>query len=160
MNAGMYGMADGRGMAGRKLAGQVMPASISPGVSAGTVLAMAASQSRSPESVNLSAGVRTKVLSVSGLGALRMAGWSMSAQVANITYELWLDGILIKKYTNVSVASGADLVLAGVGVGSNAYPDVSADFIPFESSCEIFVTSDVPVSGGNGRHFYWVDVHK
>lgn len=164
MNAGMYGMADGRGMTGRKLIGSSYSGPTSPSstgfLNAGTYVASSTGQSHT--SLGLTAGVRIKVASITGKGAVRLLGFNASGvSIASLVFELWLDGQKVKQLVG-NLSSGSGLLLIGTGSANSTYPSLVPDYAPFDSSCEIFITSDTTIASGSdgARYAHWIDLHQ
>lgn len=162
MNPGMYGMASGQPGAARKLAGSVYGGTTNPAangfINAGT--SVATSNGLSPLTPTLSASVRTRLVSVSGRGAVRAVGFNTSGVSATATFELWIDGVRVKSLSGL-MASGHGLLLVGSGSSNGTYPSgIIPDFIPFDSSCEVFITSDTSLSGGSAIYSHWIDLHQ
>lgn len=146
MNAGMYGMADGRGMAGRKLIGRV-GASTTPQPLTSPATAFSSLVGRNaPAAVTLAANTRTLVLSASGTGALRACALEATGVgTLTLTIEVFIDGVRV---INVGLASVDGNANAGISAAGGIYGSVpSLDFLPFTTSCEVYFTSS-----GTGAH--------
>lgn len=157
MNAGMYGMADGRGMAGRKLAGRVGVSTAPGSQSLDNISAAGVAQ----QSISLASGVRTKVLNINGKGALRWFG-HITAGTTAIRYEVHLDGIKAIDTSFATSSSGQGWAIFGWTSYSNVAgtPKTVAayDFAPFDQTLEIFITE---TTGGGAENFgYVVDLHQ
>lgn len=151
MNAGMYGLPTGQAMGGLKLASQLgrAPASVgldNVGAQAGALVS----------SVPLTAGVRTLVLNISGRGALRyLSAHNNTNTAGTITVEVILDSVSVISRTTPSISTaGYGLVAVGLaGTGASSV----WDFIPFDSSAQVFVT----ISGGASIGFAHItDIHQ
>lgn len=140
MNAGMYGMADGCGMNGRKFIGRVGTAqenasAVSPQVGASVGVARAAT-------APLSAGVRTRLVSVTGKGALRYFAADQSSGLPQVTnLEVWLDGVSVYSTAGRSLISGSAWIACGAVMQTAGGSQCGVlDFWPFDQSCEVFIT--------------------
>lgn len=155
MNQGMYGMADGGGMAGRKFVGRagmspVIPITLSVGPLA------SAFGLGSPPTITLSSGVRQRLVSITGKGALRWASIYNGSSSSSVTFEVWLDGV--KAFdTTAMVVTGNSILACGV-CGNNTYLSVIPDWWPFVSSLELYVTTSV--GGSTYNPIYVIDLHQ
>lgn len=108
----------------------------------------------------LSAGVRNRVASVSGRGAIRC--FSAQTNVAGgdtLRVEVWIDG---KRVVDMSSAIAVSLGLNAVGIaysgdGGSTASIAQFDYIAFDSSCELYVTA---TTGGNTAISYRIDLHE
>ena len=158
MNAGMYGMADGRGMAGRKLAGILQGQAVSVVSGVGGVSTFGVVCSRNYTTQTLTGGVRTRIGSVTGRGAVR--GWIVETAAAadTIRAELWIDGKSVLDITGGTAAAGQHINVVGAFSGSSVVLAIF-DYIPFDSSCELFVTATT--GGGSAyRYPFRIDIHE
>ena len=150
MNAGMFGMGDGRGMAGRKLIGRAVSGGgfitlVNPAGSLANLFGQAGA------SIFLPANVRTLALSVNGSGALRACALhAPSSGVSNMTAEVVLDGVRVINAYRPTVDGATSSGIAAVG-------NTQSDFLPFTNSCEIYYTSSV---GGTCTNFILVDIYQ
>lgn len=135
MNAGMYGLADGKGMAGRKLIGRAGQGAL-PVSTAGSTLA--ASVGASYGTISLTSGVKTRVLGVSGSGALRF-GFVENGSAFNTSssIQVVVDGVVVtnQSLTSPSWSIGNALIFCGSSSGG------VLDYLPFSQSLEVFVTA-------------------
>lgn len=140
MNAGMYGMADGRGMAGRKVAASTIRTSHGSdpaGCVSGTLRA------EKLTTTSLAVSTRLRIFSIQGKGAVRAAGVSAKDTAGNLTVELFVDGVRTVVHTNTAIAAAGPLL-----VGSFISSGICAlDWVPFDSSVEIYVTQTGTNSG-------------
>jgi hypothetical protein len=136
MNAGMYGVPDGRGMAGRRLAFSSRKTTVHGGDPALMVNNSHAAPTVSTPA--LAAGVRTLIFSVQGRGAIRAAGVSAKDAAGNLTCELWLDGVRVVNHTATAFAN-AGALLAGFYIPTTTQV-VGFDWMPFDTSAEIYAT--------------------
>lgn len=159
MNAGMYGMADGRGMAGRKFAGRVGFQTTNSGA---VVDGAFASSGLASNAHSTASGVRSRLLNVSGRGALRWFGIA-AGTTGGSTYrvEVVVDGVTVMNTPYVTASGRGPCVWGTAGqaaVGGGAQPSPVLDYLPFDSSLEVYLTASVSeVSGG---YFYLVDLHQ
>ena len=151
-------MPDARGVAGRKVVGTTYGGAVAFAVPAAAANAASAC-GRSPESISMTAGVRTRLLSVQGKGAIRMAAFqNNTGSTVSFTHELWLDGVLIRSATPPTFpANGSGCILVGTGQTGATNPAVVADFLPFDGSCEVYLTS---AGSGAVGYFNMVDLHQ
>lgn len=153
MNAGAFGMPSGQVSQGRKLARQLRaaaPVSYLSSASGGQVSAVSVN-------LNASVGVRTQSMSITGRGALRFLGVCNNTSTStNLRLEILIDGVTVYDVT-ASCSNGSGLV----GVGTFAYASSTAlgqlDYVPFDSTLQIFVTSSAVV---NPTLLYVVDLHQ
>ena len=154
MNAGTFGTPSGNLSHGRKLARQLRAAtqvSYLSLASGGQVSAVSAS-------LSVSVGVRTQSMSITGRGALRFLGvCNTVATATNLRLEILLDGVTVCDVT----ASGCSDGSGPVGVGTFVYAGSAAqgqwDYVPFDSTLQIFVTSSAVA---NPTLLYVVDLHQ
>ena len=146
MNAGMYGMADGRGMTGRKVAALI--GSFDVGQASPCQAIFSSGRGLTTNTGTLSAGVRTKIASISGRGAVRLAAVEMIYQapsVGTLTSEIWVDGVRLAIATTDRAGStgsyGATLI--GWSTYGSGLSTVAPDFVPFDSSVEIWATRSI-----------------
>lgn len=152
MNAGMYGMSDGRGMAGRKLIGRAGLGTL-PATSSWS--ALASSVGAATAGISLTAGVRTRLLNINGAGALRFGLVNNGSGVGtSSTFEVWLDGVPFINNSQVSPnwSNGQAQVFAGST--ANGF----LDYLPFSQSCEVFVTAGTTSAGYTLA--YLADLHQ
>lgn len=153
MNQGLYGMGSSVGFSGvRKLAGQLgrntTPASYQ-GIISG--LGIATNVSASP------AGVRTRILSVSGRGAARLLNiFNATGVSSNLTIEVFFDGVRVVNNVVVSESSTSVITFGFSGVGGGIQA-VTLDWMPFDSSYEVFVTSS---AASNPSFQHITDIHQ
>jgi hypothetical protein len=150
MNAGMYGMADGRGMAGRKLTSQLRS-----GTNYATAISVAGSLAGASGKVaagSVTGSVRTRIFSVNGKGAVRWFAAGPTGSTPNITAFLVIDGVEVKSETRISAADGSGVGVCGICTSAAAW-----DYIPFDSSAEVFVTVSTTA---NVDYAYVVDLHQ
>lgn len=150
MNAGMYGMADGRGMAGRKLTSQVRS-----GTNYATAISTAAGLAGSSTVVSagsVTGGVRTRIFSANGKGAVRWFAAGPTGSTPNITAFLVIDGVEVKSETRSAAADGSGVGVCGICTTVSAW-----DYIPFDSSAEVYVTVSATA---NVQYAYVVDLHQ
>lgn len=152
MNAGMYGVPGGLVSQGRKLARQLRNAAAIANVQ------YASSGQAGAASVATSApiGVRSPAMNVAGRGAVRFLGVRPATTTAtDIRLEVVVDGVVVYDET-ANCASLAGIV----AIGTFAYDTaamVQWDYVPFETSLQIFVTSSVTA---NPILLYVVDIHQ
>lgn len=158
MNAGMYGMADGRGMAGRKLAGQVYSGNKQANTSPTSAWAAAGIPGAF---LSMGAGARTRLVSASGRGALRLFAVTQSISVIDThRIEVWIDGKKIIDHTlSLDGAASQGFNVVGWASGAASAYAANADFVPFDSSCELYLTC---TTGGasSARVSYQIDLHE
>lgn len=145
MNAGMYGMANGQGMAGRKFIGRVgvLGAVARPAYPVSYIAMMAG---RTGTTVTLAANTRTLVFSASGAGALRACALEATGiGIVSLTIEVVIDGVRALSVNHASVDGNSSQGITAFG-GINGSV-TSLDFVPFTSSCEVYFTSS-----GAGSH--------
>ena len=148
MNAGMYGMADGRGMARRRLAA-VSVGKIRTQVTSAVNAIGAASQS-----VPLTTGVRTRVLTVSGRGAVRALAVEQGLGTTSLQLEAWVDGVLVADTGTVTTSTNGGVIAVGAGIQSQP---PFWDWVPFDTAFEVFVTCGSTGSVGFGAIY---DLHQ
>jgi len=154
MNPGMYGMSDGRGMAGRKLAGQLTQGLRNSVANPSGNLASYLGHSL--PLISLTANTRTRVLSVSGRGALRaFATTNGTGSNESQRVEVWVDGSLLIDTGAVSCGLSAGLMVVGTSMSTSFF----MDYIQFDTSLDVFMT--VSVGGSSTESIaYRVDVHQ
>lgn len=154
MNAGLFGMSSGQAVSSRKLAGQVSNQSkVQLAVVANAALSLGRSATNT---VSLSIGVRTKLVGVNGKGAVRFVAVSNdtgSTETMNI--EVVIDGV--SSSFAASVASGFGLLAVGSTGAVSTSSGAVMDYLPFDSSAEIFITSTI---AGQHTPLYVIDLHQ
>lgn len=80
----------------------------------------------------------TEVINISGKGAINWLGFASGA-TANFYFEIEVDGVVIRRTTSASFASGFGLIAIGAGFGNGTSGDASVVFQPiyFDSSVKI-----------------------
>lgn len=161
MNAGMHGMADGRGMAGRKLIRQLR-SEPSPTETVGSyvpsILTAVTNVGASYLTLaSVTGGVDTVVFSLTGRGAVRWLGIGDGAASNSILTRLVIDGQTVISGAKTSKASPAGIVLCGFGYGSSATGVGSWDYMPFDSSVQVFYQTSSTASPYLG---YVIDLHQ
>jgi hypothetical protein len=156
MNQGLFGLPGGPAQGVRKLAGQVRSGFNTSGATYTSALAAAGLNSNGATTVALSAGIRTRLLSINGRGALRFALLNNgTAGTPDIVIEVLFDGVRGLLTPTLSVLSGGfALYVGGVNLGSSS---AMLDFQPFDSSLEIWTTTSAP---GNYQHGFLIDLHQ
>jgi hypothetical protein len=160
MNAGTFGMADGRGMAGRKLATQVR-SSTSATVygnyvsSFPTAVINAGATYQSAASV--SGGVETRIFSINGRGALRWLGAGDGVASNTIKVRLVIDGVTVSTGSQSGKDSTGGLVVCGTGNTTTGTILSLWDYMPFDSSVELFYTTSATAAPYLG---FVVDIHQ
>lgn len=160
MNAGMYGMADGRGMAGRKFIGRV---GIQPSNTGALVEGSFSASGLLPNALTTVAGVRTKLLGVSGRGALRWLGiHAGTGSGSTYRVEVVVDGVTVINVPYITASSRGPMVWGEMthvymNSGTNQ-PTPVFDYLPFESSIEVYLTASV--SEATGGYYYAIDLHQ
>lgn len=159
MNQGMYGVSSGAGAAGlRKLSGQVRS-----GTAQTTWTPVVLAAGVGAVNVSLTAGVRTRVVSVTGRGALRWFHGAAPAAGTDLTLEVLIDGTrVINQLVTLPAASGgsnAVYVAIGGGLGVAGTTQASAfwDWVPFDASVELFLTSSTSATCAYGTAY---DIHQ
>jgi hypothetical protein len=159
MNAGIYGMTNGQGMAGRKVAGRI---GMGTSASTGGNLESISSLGIASNALTLTSGVRTRVVSVTGKGALRWFGHvSGPTGAPTVKYEIVADGVTA---LNISVTATGSIGYSYWGhvtnttISSTAKTTPVFDFLPFDQSLEIYITE--ATSMGAGSYGYVVDMHQ
>lgn len=155
MNQGMYGMASpssgagvGAGGSLRKLAAQVGRNYVYTSMTTGA----------NGIGVPLTASVRTRVLSISGRGAMRIASVAQfTGGAANMRAELLLDGVPVVDTGTAAVSHTSGYCLIGIPLSSVATP-LMWDWWPFDASAEIYVTSSVTNASYTLSHI--TDIHQ
>lgn len=153
MNQGMYGMASASYAGGltRKLVAQ-----LGKGGTLNDRSGMLQTMGVAISSVTTPSGVRTKVLGVSGKGAARVLNiYNATGGTTDLRVECWFDGVKVFDITYVSVSS-TSVPIIGFYSPSGSYA-LTPDWIPFESSYEVFVTSSI-VGGNSLQHI--TDIHQ
>lgn len=152
MNSGIYGMTSGQSLAGRKVKalGGTTPASIATA----TVTSFSGIAHATPVSAAATpATVRTRLLSVADKGAIRALAIA-GGGTDNTRVEIIVDGVTIWDRT-ISMVSGTMYVVVGF-VGS-ASPSFCPDYIPFDSSMELWVTRSTLTTTD---YAFTVDLHQ
>jgi hypothetical protein len=85
------------------------------------------------------AGQRRLVYSARGRGAARFLSVGLAAP-ASVRYELVIDGVTVVDFSKGSGVGG--IALVGAIIGTAAPYCVTLDFVPFDSSFELYVTSN------------------
>lgn len=135
MNAGMYGMPNGQALQGRRLAAQLGRQS-----NAGSLQNAPATTGAAVTSVTVTAGVRTLALSITGRGALRyMAAHNNTVTSTSLQIEVVIDGVTVINRTRDPATSTGDGAVA-VGMFNSTSSQATWDYIPFDSSVQVFVT--------------------
>lgn len=143
MNAGMYGMPNGQVLQGRKLAAQLGRQS-----AAGSLQNAAGTTGAAITSIPVTAGVRTLTLNITGRGALRyMAAHNNTGTPTSLRIEVVVDGVTVIDRTRNPATSTGDGV-AAVGMVNSSYSQATWDYIPFDSSVQVFVTLSAGASCG------------
>lgn len=148
MNAGIFPLMDSQPGGGRR----VFASNV--GRSRGQVSAPVAPLGCAGQAVVLTAGVRTRVLSVNGRGAFRAAAIEQSLAPVNLRFELWVDGVLAADTGTNLVTVGNGLILLGLGASGQT---PAWDWVPFDSSAELWVTTNT--SGSHTFGFVY-DIHQ
>lgn len=159
MNAGMYGMADGRGMAGRKIATQLRSevATNNTGNYVSSVFTAISNVGVSYLTLSSVTGaVDTLVFSLNGRGAVRWVGIGDGAASNTILARLVVDGKTIVSGGKTSKASTGGLILCGTGWASGTGAGLW-DYIPFDSSVQIYYQTSTTTSPYLG---YVIDLHE
>jgi hypothetical protein len=148
MNSGIYGMTSGQSLAGRKVAASAVGRVYDAITSVVSVIGA------NPQSVALTAATRTRLVAISGRGAVRAAALQQSLGSVNLRLELWIDGVRVSDSGTVTTVSGTGIVIAGGGVSGQT---PLWDWIPFENSMEFWATS-----ANTGSHTYGLiyDIHQ
>jgi len=132
MNAGMFGMPSARSTGARKVVASAV------GRASTAVVGATAAIGASSSVVGMTLGVRQRMLSISGGGALRATAINQATGGAqSLRLEVWVDGVAVADVSNASVASGSGLIAVGFAVASGT---PLWDWIPFDSSLEIWAT--------------------
>lgn len=159
MNQGMYGVSSGSGTAGvRKLAGQVRS-----GTTQTTWAPVVLASGVGSVNVVLTAGVRTRVVAVNGKGALRWFHGAAPAAGTDLTIEVVIDGVrVVNQLVTLPAASGgsnAVYVAIGGGFGAAGTSQATAfwDWVPFDASVELFLTSSTSATCTYGTAY---DIHQ
>lgn len=159
MNQGTYGVSSGGGAAGlRKLAGQVRSGT-TPTTWTPVVLASGASS----VNVALTAGVRTRIVAVNGKGALRWFHAAAPAAGTDLTIEVVIDGVrAVNQLVTLPAASGGSNAVyiaigGGYGVAGTSQASAFWDWVPFDSSVELFLTSSTSSTCAYGTVY---DIHQ
>lgn len=145
MNAGMYGMADGWGLASRKVVGYV--GKTTTGAITNALRAAEALGSVAVSTATVTAGVRTLLASVNARGAvlLAVAGHG-SAVSSTVTVELVIDGETLLSRSYTSSANNDGIFAAGYGAfnSGDATPvaiQCAFDYVPFDGRAELWITT-------------------
>ncbi len=158
MNAGMYGMADGRGGQFPKLAG-IAGKNGTPTTAFFNVAGFGQVIGAASNSVSVTNGVRVKALSISGRGVLKALAVAESGTVTP-TYrvELFIDGsrVLDATWTASGSANMGPPLLGGVGNTINAAPFF--EHVPFSSNVDVFIT--VSGIGNPATLVYLADIYQ
>lgn len=156
MNPGMYPLIDPQAQALRKLAGQVRSGFNTGGATYTSALGAAGLDPSGATTLALSAATRTRALAVNGRGAVRFALINNgSGSASNVQIEVFVDGVKAIDTGSRALTSGSHMPFVG-GVGSTNVV-AALDFIPFDSSLEIWVTASV---SGNYQHGFLIDLHQ
>jgi hypothetical protein len=135
MNAGMYGLPDGKALQGRILAAQ-----LGRQAAAGSLHNAAGTTGAAVTSVPVTAGVRTPILGITGRGAIRyMSAHNNTGTSTSIQIEVVIDGVLVIDRTRSPASATGDGVIA-VGMFNSTSSQATWDYIPFDSSVQVFVT--------------------
>lgn len=138
MNAGMYGLPDGRGMQGRKLAGQLGRDTTT---AVANVTGFGGPSGALPSNVSgLTESARNLLLNVTGRGASRFLAVALGGSGTGLfRVEVVLDGVTVASAAHTAAhASGVGFVLFG-HVPSSTHTGIW-DYVPFDSSLQVFVT--------------------
>lgn len=159
MNAGMYGMADGQGMAGRKVVSV-----IGQGDAALPYNILNQSGYVTTSTPTIANNTPTKVLSVTGRGAIRLLSiaHATSQTSGNAIYKLVVDGVSVVEITRTVAGSNTTGPLL---VGSVVYSYAGVlgavkDYFPFSNSVELWVNA---VAVGAGTSYFvttCIDLHQ
>lgn len=150
MNPGTFGMPPGLG--GRKLAAQLGRQS-----AAGSLHTAAATTGAVVASIPVTAGVRTLALNITGRGALRyMAAHNNTGVSTSLQIEVVIDGVPVIARTRNPATSHGDGIVA-VGMFNSTSSQTTWDYIPFDSSVQVFVTLSAGASCGFA---YIADIHQ
>ena len=148
MNAGMYGMADGQGIAGRKLLGIAGKSTTATSVAVqGNPSTVAGIVGATNNPYSLVINVRTKLVSINGAGVLKyFYSADSSATPYNYVVEIWLDGV---KVVQTGWTNGASANFGPVQVGFVAASCIQLERLPFYSSLEVYATTNNGPCSGN-----------
>jgi hypothetical protein len=150
MNAGMFGIGDGRGMAGRTLLGIAGKSTTPNNATQGNPSNVAGLLGATVNPYSLANNVRTKLLTINGAGVLKYLYVSdNSASPYNYVIEIWMDGakVIQSGWTNGGSGNFGPVILGFVNVG--AYPSVQLEQLPFYSSLEVYATTNNGPCSGN-----------
>lgn len=152
MNQGMYyGLAGSQSSGGalRKLAGQLGRSYLFANPATGGAYT----------GTPLTAGVRTRLLSILGRGALRIASLTNNTGGnANMRLEVVLDGVVIADTGTLNASNSQGI--CPVGYPANSGSPLFWDWVPFDSSLEIWATSSVTGTSGAYTFQYVADIHQ
>lgn len=150
MNAGTFGMADGRVMAGRKVTSQLRSGT-NYAASINTAAGLAGTSS-AVSAGSVTFGVRTRIFSVTGKGAVRWFAAGPTGSTPNTTVSIVIDGVEVRSETRAAAADGSGIGVCGICTTVSAW-----DYIPFESSVEVFVTVSSTITV---QYAYVIDLHQ
>lgn len=153
MNQGLYGLgSSGAGSGVRKLAGQI-GRNTTPVNNQAVFSALGVATNVSTAAI----GVRTRILSVSGRGAARLLNiFNASGTSSNLTIEVFFDGVRVVNDVVASISNNSVITFGFSGVPGGVQ-SVTLDWIPFDSSYEVFVTSSAVI---NPSFQHITDVHQ
>jgi hypothetical protein len=161
MNQGMFGgIGSGTGAASglRKLSGQIRS-----GATQTTWTPVVSASGAGSVNVALTAGIRTRVVAVNGKGALRWFHGAAPAAGTDLTIEVVIDGVrsINQLVTLPAASSGSNAVYIAIGGGFGAAGTSQAtafwDWVPFDSSVELFLTSSTSATCAYGTVY---DIHQ
>lgn len=157
MNQGLYPIIYPEGQNARRPAGQVRTG-FSVGVTYGQAMS-AAGLNSTGDSVALSASVRTRILAVNGRGAFRfgLLNNGSGGSSASFLLELWIDGVRVVSNNNNGNSLGNGNYAHYVGGSNGTNITASLDWVPFETSAEVWVTAS---NAGTYNHGYLIDIHQ
>lgn len=153
MNSGIYGMTSGQSLAGRKV--KLLGGSTPTSLTGTTVTSFSSIAHATPvSSAATPATVRTRLLSVADKGAIRALAIA-GGGTDNTRVEIIVDGVTIWDRT-ISMVNGTVYVVAGFGGGGTS-PVFAPDYIPFDSSMELWVTRSTLTTTD---YAFTVDLHQ
>lgn len=150
MNAGMFDLPGGQAGRPRKWAGSV-----------GKSYAHSATMydlGVSLVTVSLTSGVRTRVLSINGRGAIRALAMGQQSISAGLTLELFIDGAKALSVGPITVNGSGPQGIFLLGNPRLSSGAAWWDYVPFDSSIELFATGAVTDSLYSLG--YAVDIHQ
>lgn len=159
MNPGMYGMPSGSPQGVRKL--KALGGSAVSVIGGGNVNSYATPCHATPVSgASTPANTRVRLMSIQDRGAVRFFGVVDPGRLVRI--ELFVDGVLVFDQSIGLLSTSALLLCVGFGSGAvnntPSNPVAIPDYIPFDSSFEVFAT--MSTGGSTLDYLFNADLHQ